>query len=231
MKKKNILITGCNRGIGKAILKTFDTNKFNLIGLGKKNNKFLKNYYSVDLSNTKKVDLFSQKLRKMEIDILINNAGINKIGDFHNIKNSELRKIFEVNFFSIHRICQSVIPYMISKRWGRIVNVTSIFGSVVKEKRSSYSSTKFAVNGLTKVLSAEYSKYNVLCNSVAPGVIDTELTRRVLKNKISNIKKDIPMNRLGDVNEIANVVYWLASHENTYLTGQQIIADGGYTIV
>ena len=162
----------------------------------------------------------------MEIDILINNAGINKIGDFHNIKNSELRKIFEVNFFSIHRICQSVIPYMISKRWGRIVNVTSIFGSVVKEKRSSYSSTKFAVNGLTKVLSAEYSKYNILCNSVAPGVINTELTRRVLKNKINNIKKDIPMNRLGNVNEIANVVYWLASNENTYLTGQQIIADG-----
>ena len=202
-----------------------------MIGLGKKKNKFSKNYYSVDLSNPKKVDLFSKKLRKMEIDILINNAGINKIGDFHNIKNSELRKIFEVNFFSIHRICQSVIPYMISKRWGRIVNVTSIFGSVVKEKRSSYSSTKFAVNGLTKVLSAEYSKYNVLCNSVAPGVIDTELTRRVLKNKINNIKKDIPMNRLGNVNEIANVVYWLASHENTYLTGQQIIADGGYTIV
>ena len=191
----------------------------------------MKNYYSVDLSDPKKVDLFSKKLRKKEIDILINNAGINKIGDFHNIKNSELRKIFEVNFFSIHRICQSVIPYMISKRWGRIVNVTSIFGSVVKEKRSSYSSTKFAVNGLTKVLSAEYSKYNVLCNSVAPGVIDTELTRRVLKNKINNIKKDIPMNRLGNVNEIANVVYWLASHENTYLTGQQIIADGGYTIV
>ena len=80
-------------------------------------------------------------------------------------------------------------------------------------------------------MSAEYSKYNILCNSVAPGVINTELTRRVLKNKINIIKKDIPMNRLGNVDEIANVVYWLASNDNTYLTGQQIIADGGYTIV
>ena len=231
MKKKNILVTGCNRGIGKAILQTFNANKFNLIGLGRKENKFLSNYYSVDLSNPSEVDKFSKKLKKKNIDILINNAGINKIGNFHDIKNSELRKIFEVNFFSIHKICQSVIPYMISKRWGRIVNITSIFGSVVKEKRSSYSSTKFAVNGLTKVLSAEYSKYNILCNSVAPGVIDTELTRRVLKNKINVIRNDIPMNRLGNVNEIANVVYWLSSNENTYLTGQQIIADGGYTIV
>ncbi len=231
MKKKNILVTGCNRGIGKAILETFDTEKFNLIGLGKKKNKFLKNYYSVDLSNPKAVDTFSKKIKNKKIDILINNAGINKIGDFHKIKSSELRKIFEVNYFSIYRICQSVIPNMISKKWGRIVNITSIFGSVVKEKRSSYASTKFAVNGLTKVLSAEYSKYNILCNSVAPGVINTELTRRVLKNKINIIKKDIPMNRLGNVDEIANVVYWLASNDNTYLTGQQIIADGGYTIV
>ena len=131
----------------------------------------------------------------------------------------------------MHQICQGVIPNMIKKKWGRIVNISSIFGSVVKEKRSSYASSKFAINGLTKVLAAEYSKFNILSNAVAHGVIETELTRRILKNKINIIKKDIPMKRLVNVNEIENIVYWLASDENTYLTGQQIIADGGYTIV
>ena len=231
MKKKNVLITGCNRGIGKAILKTFDSKKYKLYGLGKSQNKFLKNYFSVDLSDRKKVELFAKKLNYLKIDVLINNAGINKIGKFHKIENNELRNIFEINFFSVHQICQGVIPNMIKKKWGRIVNISSIFGSVVKEKRSSYASSKFAINGLTKVLAAEYSKFNILSNAVAPGVIETESTRRILKNKINIIKKDIPMKRLGNVNEIANIVYWLASDENTYLTGQQIIADGGYTIV
>ena len=99
MKKKNILITGCNRGIGKAILKTFDSSKYRIYGLGKSKNKFLKDYYSVDLSNRKKVEIFSEKLSHLKIDILINNAGINKIGSFHKIENNELRNIFEVNFF------------------------------------------------------------------------------------------------------------------------------------
>ena len=128
-------------------------------------------------------------------------------------------------------MCQSVIPSMMKKKWGRIVNITSIFGSVTKELRSPYASSKFALNGLTKTLSAEYSKFNILSNAVAPGVIRTQLTKKILKNKIQDIANKIPMGRLGTTNEIADVVYWLGSEDNTFVTGQQVCVDGGYTIV
>jgi len=232
MKKKNVLITGCNRGIGRAILEKYQNENYNIFGLGKKKfSNICKRYYSVDLSDINEVQEFCKKLKNLKIDILINNAGINKIDKFHLVKQSDLGLIFQVNFFSIHRICQSVIPNMIKNKWGRIVNLTSIFGSVVKEKRSSYSSTKFALNGLTKTLAAEYSRNNILTNAVAPGVIETELTRKILKKNIHKIKKDIPMGKLGSVDEVSNIVKWLGSEKNTFITGQQIIVDGGYTIV
>ena len=120
---------------------------------------------------------------------------------------------------------------MMKKKWGRIVNITSIFGSVTKELRSPYASSKFALNGLTKTLSAEYSKFNILSNAVAPGVIKTQLTKKILKNNIQNLVNKIPMGRLGTTNEIAEIVYWLGSEDNTFVTGQQVCVDGGYTIV
>ncbi len=232
MNRRNVLITGCNQGIGKEIFNFYKKKNYNVIGLGKRKKSLLsKNYYSIDLSNEKKVNQFCKKLNKMNIDILINNAGINKIGNFHLIKKKDLKEIFQINFFAPYQICQSVIPSMMKKKWGRIVNITSIFGSVTKELRSPYASSKFALNGLTKTLSAEYSKFNILSNAVAPGVIKTQLTKKILKNNIQNLVNKIPMGRLGTTNEIAEIVYWLGSEDNTFVTGQQVCVDGGYTIV
>jgi 3-oxoacyl-[acyl-carrier protein] reductase len=121
---------------------------------------------------------------------------------------------------------------MENEKWGRIVNLTSIFGNITKEYRAAYSSSKFGLDGMTAALAAELSEKGILANSVGPGVIDTELTRDVLgESGISELKGRIPMKRLGQASEIASLVSWLVSDENTYMTGQNLMIDGGFTRV
>ena len=118
---------------------------------------------------------------------------------------------------------------MIKRRVGKIINVSSIFGSVSKSQRSSYSSSKFGLIGLTKSSSLDLAKYNILVNSISPGFIKTDLTINILKKKgIKKISKVIPMKRLGNVQEISNVVSFLSCKYNTYITGQNIVVDGGF---
>jgi 3-oxoacyl-[acyl-carrier protein] reductase len=163
---------------------------------------------------------------------LINNAGINKIGEFASIDIDDFDQIIKVNLRAPFLLCQSVIPNMKANQWGRIVNITSIFGHITKECRAPYSSSKFALDGMTAALAAEVSEYGILANSVGPGFIDTDLTRNVLGEKgILELKNKIPMKRLGHTKEIASLVSWLVSEENTYMAGQNIIIDGGFSRV
>ena len=119
---------------------------------------------------------------------------------------------------------------MASRNWGRIVNITSIFGTVSKAHRVSYSTSKFALHGMTKALALDYATRGVLVNAVGPGVIETTLTRNVLgDNGVKQIMADIPVGRLGQPEEVARLVVFLASEANGYVTGQQIVIDGGYT--
>ena len=137
-----------------------------------------------------------------------------------------------VNLRTPFQLCQAVIPNMKNNNWGRIVNLTSIFGNITKEYRASYSSSKFGLDGMTAALSAEVSEFGILANSVGPGFIDTDLTRNVLGDKgIAKIQKSIPMKRLGRVDEIASLVSWLVSEENTYISGQNLMIDGGFSRV
>ena len=118
------------------------------------------------------------------------------------------------------------------KQFGRIINIGSIFGHVSKEYRFAYSTSKFALYGLTKSFAVELAKDNVLVNCIAPGFVDTDLTKEVLGSKgTADIVKRIPMGRLAQPEEIAGLARFLCSAENTYLTGQQIIIDGGFTSV
>jgi len=119
---------------------------------------------------------------------------------------------------------------MIKRRKGNILNISSIFGSVGKEKRSSYSSSKWGLIGLTKSSSLDLAKYNIIVNSLSPGVIASELSNNILGKKgINNIIKLIPMNRLAQRQEVVKVIAFLVSSQNSYITGQNIIVDGGYT--
>jgi 3-oxoacyl-[acyl-carrier protein] reductase len=163
---------------------------------------------------------------------MVNKALLNKIGKFEEIDIEHIDKILSVNLRAPFLLCQAVIPYMKTCQWGRIVNITSIFGNISKEYRASYSSSKFGLDGMTAALSAEVSEFGILANSVGPGFIDTDLTRTVLGMEgIKILEKIIPMKRLGHAREIASFISWLVSEENTYLTGQNLIIDGGFSRV
>jgi 3-oxoacyl-[acyl-carrier protein] reductase len=171
-------------------------------------------------------------LRNIEVDILINNAGINKVGVFDELGGAEFLEVHQVNLYAAFRVCQSVLPNMTSNRWGRIVNIASIFGIISKEFRAPYSASKFGLDGMTVALAAEVAKDGVLANCVSPGFIDTELTHKVLGQEgIKEMVERVPAKRLGHPEEIAELVLWLCSGENTYVSGQNIAIDGGFTRV
>jgi 3-oxoacyl-[acyl-carrier protein] reductase len=114
--------------------------------------------------------------------------------------------------------------------WGRIVSVSSVWGKISKQGRASYSASKFGIDGLTLAMANEFANRNILCNSVAPGFIDTEMTRTNLGQEgINKILETVPINRLAGVDEVAKLIYMLGSEENTYISGQNIAIDGGFT--
>lgn len=231
----NALVTGGTRGIGAAIVKKLLDKGAKVVATGTVQKAVLPEgatYRSIDFLDPVKTNRFIEEVKDMKIDILVNNAGINKIGEFEKIDPDEFDRIHMVNTLAPFLLCQAVMPAMKKKKWGRIVNITSIFGKVSKEYRASYSASKFALDGLTSALAAEVAKYGILANCVAPGVVDTELTRRVLGGKgMSDMISKIPMGRLGTPEEIAAFVVWLAGPDNTYISGQNIAIDGGFTRV
>ena len=229
--KLTALVTGSSRGIGAEIATKLVSDGYKVITTGTKEDGYIDgaNYRQVNFLDPKSRESFLNTLESEEINILINNAGINKIGRFTDIQLQDFDSILEVNLRSPFLIMQAVIPKMIKRQWGRIVNISSIFGSISKEHRASYSASKFGLNGLTLAASAELSSQNILVNSVSPGFVDTDLTRGILgEDGISQLIGNIPIGRLGQPAEIAELVSWLVSSKNTYISGQNIIIDGGF---
>ena len=233
--KYRAVVTGATRGIGYAIAERLLKDGLEVIVTGtKKNGKHPagSSYYQVDFLDEDSTNKFINFLKKQQINILVNNAGINKISEFSSIDINDFDRILRINLRAPFQICQAVIPYMEKIKWGRIVNLTSVFGNISKEYRAAYSSSKFGLDGMTVALAAEVSEKGILANSVGPGIIDTDMTRDVLGDSgIAKLKGQIPMKRLGQVSEIASLVSWLVSNENTYMTGQNLMIDGGFTRV
>lgn len=238
LSNKTCLVTGGTRGIGRAIALSFLSAGAQVIYTG--TSAATENsidhpkaiYMAVDFSNDSSVTSFLKDLNKYSIDILVNNAGINKIDTFGEINPEDWLRIQKVNVEGPFRLCHDLAPKMARRNWGRIVNVGSIFSHVTKEKRASYSTSKFAVVGMSKALALDYATSNVLVNVVSPGFIDTELTRTVLSEAdIRNLTAQVPMKRLGQAEEIANLVTYLSSEQNSFITAQNILIDGGFTSV
>jgi len=229
------VVTGATRGIGYAIAERLLSDGYEVIVTGTRSNSRGPEgslYQQVDFLDDQSTLNFLNFLKIQQVDILVNNAGINKIGKFASIDIDDFDKILHVNLRAPFQLIQSVLPYMQKMKWGRIVNLTSIFGNITKEYRASYSSSKFGLDGMTAALAAEVSQFGILANSVGPGIIDTELTRNILgEDGISELKNRIPMKRLGNVTEIASLVSWLVSKENTYISGQNLMIDGGFSRV
>jgi 3-oxoacyl-[acyl-carrier protein] reductase len=188
--------------------------------------------FAVDFTEAEQVEAFAVLVGSLDIDILVNNAGINVIGAFSEMRDEDFRNVQQVNVFAPMSLSRSVLPHMRATSWGRIVNVGSIFGEVSREGRAAYSVSKFGLVGLTKALAAEVARDGILVNCVAPGVIETDLTRTVLgEGGIERICKEIPLGRLGRPSEIAELVSFLASDANSYISGQSILIDGGFASV
>ncbi|MEQ1920703.1 MAG: SDR family oxidoreductase, partial [Elusimicrobiota bacterium] len=189
-------------------------------------------YEPVDFSHAEAAEVFAASMAKRGFDILVNNAGINKIAPFAEIDGADWDLIQRVNTRAPFVLCRALLPRMAKKGWGRIVNVSSIFSVVSRDRRGAYSASKFALDGMTASLAAEAAGSGVLANCVAPGFVDTDLTRRVLGEKgMKELAGRVPAGRLAKPAEIGAFVAWLCGPENTYISGQNLVIDGGYSRV
>ena len=232
---RNALVTGGTRGIGFAIAQRFKNEGARVTVTGTKPDSKGPDgvaVEAVDFTDLDATRAFAARMASSKFDILVNNAGINRISPFAEIQEEDFLRIQQVNVTAPMLLCRALVPGMAERGWGRVVNLSSIWGKVTKAFRAPYSASKFAIDGMTVALAAEYASKGVLANCIAPGVIDTELTRRVLGDDgIRALCETIPAGRMGKPEEIAALAAWLCGPENTYVSGQNIAIDGGFTRV
>lgn len=232
---KTVVVTGASRGIGRAIAEAFVAGGARVIGTRTSAGEpdgICSEWIQADFHDMDQIESCAKAVGALEPHILINNAGINKIAPFVEIDPVDFLRIQQVNVLAPLRLCQAAIPAMQRRGWGRIVNISSIWGKLSKAQRGSYSASKFAIDGLTLALAAEHAADGILANSVAPGFVNTELTRAALSeaDRLA-LAAQVPARRFAEPEEIAKLVVWLASEDNTYVTGQNIAADGGFSRV
>ena len=238
---KNVLITGATGGIGSAILDIFYKNGFNIIASGTNEDKLkkLQDKYServstikCDLSDENQINhLVSQAQASCDsIDILINNAGITKDNVFLRMQKDQWDDVINVNLNSNFLLTKLVIKGMIKKRWGRIVNITSVVAKMGNAGQANYVASKSAIEGFSRTLAQEVASRNITINCVAPGFIDTDILSTIEPEKLKDMTKNIPVGRIGTPEDVSNAVFFLSSEESSYITGQVIHVNGGLTM-
>lgn len=244
MKNKVVLITGGSRGIGRKIVEKFAALGYNIAftynsssDSSREIEQTLCNYgikvkaFKMDVTNreeikatiTTVIDEFGG------IDVLVNNAGVTADGYLMLMSDDNWDKVINTNLGSVYYTSKCILPNMIRKKGGTIVNVSSVAGIIGVAGQTNYSATKSAIIGFTKSLSKEIAGKNIRVNAVAPGYIDTDMLGKVNENIRSSFVKQVPLKRLGKPEDIANTVAFLASEESSYITGQTIVIDGGLT--
>ena len=162
-----------------------------------------------------------------KIDVLVNNAGITKDMLIMRMKKEDFEDVININLIGTFNVTKNVIPYMMKQRRGKIINLSSVVGISGNAGQTNYSASKAGIIGFTKSLAKELGSRNILVNAVAPGFIETDMTN-ILKDEVKEeISKNIPLKRTGTVNDVANVIKFLASDDSSYITGQVINIDGG----
>lgn len=240
---KVVVVTGGSRGIGAQIVKTLANENYKVI-LNYNNSKEQAEKIQQELlEQGKEIEIIKADVSKKEeaekliqfainkfnkIDILINNAGISQEGLFTDVTEEEWQKIINTNLNSVFYCNQKALKYMIQEQQGCIINISSIWGETGASCEVAYSTTKAAINGMTKALAKEVGPSNIRVNAIAPGIIDTDMNKNLTIEERKQIKEQIPLNRIGKAIDIAKCVKWLV--EDEYTTGQIISINGGWYI-
>lgn len=236
---KKVLVTGGTRGIGQKIAQEFSKHGATVVVTGTKSNppQWLEDtsnvsYEKLEVGTSKWHEDIDKLIQKHDgFDICINNAGINKVSRLDELEKDDLDSILLTNLNAPIYIASRVSKKMIEKKYGYIVNIGSIFGSVSKLGRNPYTASKAGLIGATKTMAIDLGEYGVLVNCVSPGFVDTELTRKVLGEKgMKEMQERIPLKKLAKVDDIVPTILFLCSDYNTYITGQNITVDGGFTL-
>lgn len=241
-ERKVVFVTGGSRGIGKAIALKYAQNGYNVVinyVSDKTNVEELKKKFEelkvecliekADVSKSEEVEQIVKKTieKFKKIDVLINNAGITRDGLLMRMKEEDFDKVIEINLKGTFLVTKSVIPYMLKKRDGKIINLASVVGVTGNAGQCNYSASKAGIIGFTKSIAKELASRNIRANAIAPGFIDTDMTSILSDEVKDSINVQIPMKRMGTTQEIANVAYFLGCEESSYITGQVINIDGG----
>lgn len=240
---KNIVVTGGSRGIGKCLVENFAKAGYNVIlnyNKSKKQAEQIKNelagqgikieIFKADISKREEVKkLIKFAIKNMgNIDILINNAGIAKLQMFQDVTEEDWNEMMDTNLKSIYYTIQEVLPSMIQKKAGCIINISSMWGIVGASCEAVYAASKAGMDAITKSLAKELGPSNIRINSIAPGVINTDMNSTIDEKIKEEIKKETPLERIGESIDIYRCAKWLA--EDEFTTGQVISVNGGYVI-
>ena len=236
-KNKNILITVASGGIGQELVKKFVSLGGNVLGSGTKAEKLdeiKKKYPNIrvkkfDISEHSRIEDFIENvsLELGGLDILINNAGLNADNLSLRMKDEEWKKVLDINLTSTFLLTKHSIKKMLKRKFGRVVNVTSVVGHTGNLGQSNYAASKAGIIGMSKSLAIEYAKKNITINCVSPGFIVSDMTMNIAEKVKLYLTSRIPMGKLGTGEDVSNCVAFLSSDQASYITGETIHVNGG----
>ena len=241
---KNILITGASGGIGSEIAKHMSSLGYRLILVYNKNKSEIEKLsnqlstitdvavYQCDLTKESQVKVMVEDIVKRfkRIDCVVNCAGVSQIKQIQDVLESDFDYIFNNNVKSCVFVLKYVVPHMISEKAGKIVNISSMWGNVGASMESLYSASKGAINSLTLSLAKELGPSNITVNAVSPGLIDTKMNASLSKDELQAVVNDTPISRIGEPKDVANAVAFLLSEQASFITGQILTIDGGFSL-
>ena len=229
MEHKKVIVTGGNRGIGKGIVLSLLDQGYLVLAPSRDSKKFDMSHQNLEVANLDvcdqaSIDDFQQIVNDFDTDILINNAGITKDNLFLRMTEDDWAEVIDTNLNSVFRMTKLVVRGMLKKKWGRIINISSISGSMGNPGQTNYSASKAGVEAFSRSLAKELGSRNITVNSVAPGFIQTDMTQGLIDDEIT---KKIPLQRVGSVEDVASLINFLVSEDSNYITGQTLVVDGG----